>query len=169
MDSEKIYCKCLVNFILMLSINLIYADKRQPILDDIAPTVTVSHYHCSEMSENNLYSLNHVKPGNVAPENIGMSYAKVKMCTKHFRTEINATLCSVKHQRNRFYCGMHNHSSIDIKHKTITSYLDLSPAQCRLAAEGSPITLLNHQITMKKGRIEKHLKWNGDADHTFKN
>ena len=27
----------------MLSINLNYADKRQPILDDIAPTVTVSH------------------------------------------------------------------------------------------------------------------------------
>ena len=153
----------------MLSINLIYADKKQPILDDIAPTVTVSHYDCSEMSENNLYSLNQVKPCNVAPENIDMSHAKVKMYTKHFRTEINATICSVKHQRNRFYCGMHDHSSIDIKQKTITSYLDLSPAQCRLAAEGSPITLLNHQITMKKGVIEQHLRWNGDADDTFKN
>ena len=153
----------------MLSINLIYADKKQPILDDIAPTVTVSHYDCSEMSENNLYSLNQVKPCNVAPENIDMSHAKVKMYTKHFRTEINATICSVKHQRNRFYCGMHDQSSIDIKQKTITSYLNLSPAQCRLAAEGSPITLLNHQITMKKGIIEQHLRWNGDADDTFKN
>ena len=68
MDSEKIYCKYFVIFILMLSINLIYADKKQPILDDIAPTVTVSHYDCSEMSENNLYSLNQVDPCNVAPE-----------------------------------------------------------------------------------------------------
>ena len=169
MDSEKIYYKYFVHFILMLSINLIYADKKQPILDDIAPTVSVSHYDCSEMSENNLYSLNQVKPCNVAPENIDMSYAKIKMYTKHFRTEINATICSVKHQRNRFYCGMHDHSNIDIKQKTITSYLDLSPAQCRLAAEGSPITLLNHQITMKKGIIEQHLRWNGDADDTFKN
>ena len=59
---------------------------------------------------------------------------------------------------------MHDISSIDIKQKTITSYLDLSPAQCRLATEGSPITLLNHQITMKKGIIEQHLRWNGDAD-----
>ena len=81
----------------MLSINLIYPNKKQPILDDIAPTVTVSHYDCSEMSENNLYSLNQVKPCNVAPENIDMSHAKVKMYTKHFRTEINATICSVKH------------------------------------------------------------------------
>ena len=150
MHSEKIYCKYLNIFFLMLSINLIYADKKQPILDDIAPTVTVSPYDCSGMSENNLYSLKQVKPCNVAPENIDMSYAKVKMYTKHFRTEINATICSVKHQRNRFYCGMHDHSSIDIKQKTITSYLDLSPAQCRLAAEASQTTLLNHQLTMKK-------------------
>ena len=40
---------------------------------------------------------------------------------------------------------------------------------CSLAAEGSPITLLNHQITMEKGIIEQHLRWNGDADDTFKN
>ena len=63
---------------------------------------------------------------------------------------------------------MHDHSSIDIKQKTIT-YLELSPAQCRLAAEGSPITLLYHHITMEKGIIEQHLRWNGDADDTFKN
>ena len=98
-----------------------------------------------------------------------MSYAKVKMYTKHFRTEINATICSVKHQRNRFYCEMHEHSSIDIKQRTNTSYIDLSPAQCRLAAEVSPITPLNHQITMKKGIFEQHLRWNGDADDTFRN
>ena len=169
MHSEKIYCKYLNIFFLMLSINLIYADKKQPIRDDIAPTVTVSPYDCSEKSENNLYSLKQVKPCNVAPENIDMSYAKVKMYTKHFRTEINATICSVKHQRNRFYCGMHDHSSIDIKQKTITSYLDLSLAQCRLAAEASQTTLLNHQLTMKKGINEQHLRWSRDADDTFKN
>ena len=64
---------------------------------------------------------------------------------------------------------MHDHSSIDIKQKTITSYRDLSPAQCRLVAEASPITLLNHQITMEKRIIEQYLKRNGDADDTFKN
>ena len=58
--------------------------------------------HFSEKSENNLYSLNQVKPCNVAPRNIDMSYAKIKLYTKHFRTEINATINSVQHQRNRF-------------------------------------------------------------------
>ena len=52
---------------------------------------------------------------------------------------------------------MHDHSSIDIKQKMITSYLDSSPAQCRLAAVGFQITLLNHQITMKKGVVVQHL------------
>ena len=64
---------------------------------------------------------------------------------------------------------MHDHSSIDFKQKTITSYFDLSLAQCRLAAEGSPITLLNYQIIMKEGTVEQHLKRNGDADDTLKN
>ena len=64
---------------------------------------------------------------------------------------------------------MHDHSSIDIKQKIIASYLDLSAAQCTLAAEGSPITLLNYQITMKKGIVEQNLRWNGDGDDTYKN
>ena len=63
---------------------------------------------------------------------------------------------------------MHDHSSIDIKQTTFISYLDLTTAQCSLAAEGSPITLLNLQITMKKGIIERHFKSNGDADDSFK-
>ena len=109
----------MVTFILMLSINLIYADKRQPKPDDIAPTVTVSHQDCSEMSENIIYSLNQVKRCNVSPKNIDMSYVKIKMYTKHFRTQINATICSVKHQRNRFGCEMHDHSSIDIKQRLL--------------------------------------------------
>ena len=88
MDSEKIYCKYLVTLILILSINPIYTDKKQTILDDIAPTVTVSQYDCSEMSENNLYSLNQVKPCNVAPENIDMSYAKSRCIQNIFEQRL---------------------------------------------------------------------------------
>ena len=108
------------------------------------------------MSENNLYSLNKVKPCNVAPENLYMSYAKIKMYTRHFRTQINATICSVKHQRNRLYCGMHDRSSIDIKQKTIPHISIYLPHK---AAGGSPITLLNQQITMKKGVVSFQMEW----------
>ena len=41
-------------------------DKYESKPDDIAPSVQVSHYDCSEMTENNLYSLNQVKPCNMA-------------------------------------------------------------------------------------------------------
>ena len=45
------------------------------------------------MTENNLYSLNQVKPCNMAAQNIPMVDVKLTMYTKRFRTEINATIC----------------------------------------------------------------------------
>ena len=65
----------------MLSINLFYADKRQPQQDDIAPTVTVRLQR--SVKEQSLLS-KPIKPCNVVPENMDMRYAKVKMYSKHF-------------------------------------------------------------------------------------
>ena len=63
----------------------------------------------------------------MAPQNIQMNDVKLTMYTKHFRTEINATICRIKHQRNKFYCGMHDHTSMDIEQPQITSDIDLTP------------------------------------------
>ena len=52
----------------MLNISL--CDKHEPKPDNNAPSVQVSHYGFDEMTENNLYSLNQVKPCNMAPQNI---------------------------------------------------------------------------------------------------
>ena len=68
MNSEKIAIIECVIFLLILNISI--CDKYEPKLDDIAPSVQVSHYDCSEMTENKLYSLNHVKPCNMAPQKI---------------------------------------------------------------------------------------------------
>ena len=102
-----------VTFLLILNMSI--CDKYEPKLDDIAPSVQVSHYDCSEMTENNLYSLNQVKLCNMAPQNIQMNDVKLTMYNKHFRTEINTTTCRIKHQRNKFFCGMHDHTSMDIE------------------------------------------------------
>ena len=59
MNSEKMAIIECVIFLLMLNISL--CDKYEPRLDDISPSVQVSHYDCSEMTENNLYSVNQVK------------------------------------------------------------------------------------------------------------
>ena len=80
MNSEKMAIIEYVRILLMLNISL--CDKYEPKPDDIAPSVQVSHYDCSEMTENNLYSLNQVKPCNMAPQNIQINDVKLIVYTK---------------------------------------------------------------------------------------
>ena len=129
MNSEKLaILECVIFFSIL---NISTCHKYEPKPDDIAPSVQVSHYDCSEMTENKLYSLNQVKPCNMAPQNIQMNDVKLTMHTKHFRTEINTTICRIKHQRNKFYCGMHDHTSMDIEQPQITSDIDLTSEKCK--------------------------------------
>ena len=134
MNSEKIAIIEFVIFLWMLNISV--CDKNEPKPDDIAPSVQVSQNDCSEMTENNLFSLNQVKPCNMEPQKNQMNDVKLAMYTKHFRTEINATICRIKHQTNKFYCGMHDHTSMDIEQHQIPSDIDLTPEQCEQASEG---------------------------------
>ena len=138
--------ECVI-FLLMLYIFI--CDKYEPGPDDIARSVQVFHYDCSEMTENNLYSLNQVKPCNMAPQIIQMNDVKLTMYTKHFRTEINARICRIKHQRNNFHCGMHDHTSMDIEQPQITRDIDLTPEQCKQASEGRSLTLFDHKLTFE--------------------
>ena len=66
-------------------------------LQKIASQLKVTHYDCGEMTESNLYALNQVNQCNIALENLEVSRAKITKCTKHFRQEINATVCRVKY------------------------------------------------------------------------
>ena len=69
-----------------------------------------------------------------------MNDVQLTMYTKHFRTEINAKICRIKHQLNRFYCGMHDHPSLDIEKPQKISDIDLTPEQCKQASEGRSLT-----------------------------
>ena len=109
----------------MLNVSL--CDKYEPKPDDIAPSEQVSHYDCSEMTENSLYSLNQVKPCYLAPQIIELNNVELIMYTERSRTEINATICKIKHQRNRFHCGMHDRTSMDIEQAQITSDINVTP------------------------------------------
>ena len=162
MISEKMAILECVIFLLVLNIS--ECDKHKPKPDDISPSVQVSHYDCSEMTENILYSLNQVKPCNMAPQNIQMNDVKLTMYTRHFRTEVNATICRIKHQRNIFYCGMHDNTTMDIEQPQITSDKDLTPEQCKQASEGRSLTLFDHKLTFEKGKREIHHKWIGDVE-----
>ena len=155
-------------FFFLLILNISICDKYEPNIDDIAPSVEVSHYDCSEMTENNLYSLNQFKPCNMV-QNIQMNDVKLIMYTKHYRTEINATIFRIKHQRNKFHCGMQDHTSMDIEQPQITSDIGLTPEQCKQSSEGRSLTLFDHKLTFEKGKKEIHYKWTGDKSEDYRN
>ena len=75
-------------------------------LQKIASQLKVTHYDCGEMTENNFYVLNQVSKCNIAPENLEVSRAKITRYTKHFRREINATVCRVNYQSEQWHCGI---------------------------------------------------------------
>ena len=167
MKNEKM---AIIEYVIILLIpNISLCDKYEPKPDDIAPSVQVSNFDCSEMTENNLYSLNQVKPCDMAPQNIQINDVKLIVYTKHFRTEINATICKIKHRRNRFFCGMHDHTSMDIEQPQITSDIDLTPEQGKQASEGKSLTLFDHKLTFEKGKNETHHKWIGDVNGDYIN
>ena len=120
-------------------------------LKKIASQLKVTHYDCGEMTENNLYALNQVSQCNIAPENLEVSRAKITMYTKHFRQEINATVCRVKYQGEQWHCGFGDDSSMDAHHtggKTID--LTVTASQCITLAKGGSITRKDETKNSKK-------------------
>ena len=121
------------------------------------------------MAESNVYALNQIKLCNKAPQNIETIDVKLTIYRKHFRAEIKATICRIKHQRNSFYCGMHDHTSMDTQQPQITSDIDLIAEQCKPASEGISFTLFDHNLTFEKGKKETHPKWKGDVNRDYFN
>ena len=93
-------------------------------LHNIASQLKVTYYDCGEMTENNLYALNQVSKCNIAPENLEVSRAKITMYSKHFRQEINATVCRVRYQSEQWHCGFGDHSIMDAHHTGGTNRLN---------------------------------------------
>ena len=89
-----------INQVLLLNISASFTNGKleNADLQKIASQLKVTHYDCGEMTANNLYALSQVSKCNIAPENLEDNRAKITMCTKHFRQEINATVCRVKYQ-----------------------------------------------------------------------
>ena len=87
------------------------------------------------MTEKNLYALNQVSKCNIAAENLEVSRAKITVYTKHFRQEINATVCRVKCQNGQWHCGLGDDSSMDAHHTGgITIDLTVTASQCKTLA-----------------------------------
>ena len=143
---RKIAMKLLFLQILALTVEVNFS--LTPDEDQVAPALKVAHFDCSEMTENTLYAINQVRECHITPEELEISKAKIVLCTKHFRKELNATKCRVQHQREKWHCGHHGHSSIHHTIAGITSDIVISPEQCQTLAKGKDNTLLGHLIIL---------------------
>ena len=136
-------------------------------LKKIASQIKVTHYDCRDMTENNLYALNQVSKCNTAPENLEVSRAKITMYTKHFRQEINTTVCGVKCQSEQSHCGFGDDPSLDAHHTGgITIDLTVTASLCRTLARGGSITLKDETLEFKKGvktTVVKHKDFDDDG------
>ena len=136
-------------------------------LQKIASQLKMTHFDGGEMTENNLYALNQVSNCNIAPENREVSRAKITMYTKHFRQEINATVCRVKYHSEQWHCGCGDDSSMDAHHTGgITIDLTETASQCRTLAKGGSVTLKDETLEFNKGvktTVVKHKDFDNDG------
>ena len=98
-----------------------------------------------------------------------MNDGNLTIYTKHFRTEINATICRIKHHRNRFSCGMQDPTSKDIEQPQKINDVDLTLEQFKQASKGRSLTLLDHKLTFENDKKEIHHKWIGDVNGDYVN
>ena len=103
------------------------------------------------------------------PQNIEMNDVKLTMFTKPFRIDINATICQINYQRNRFYCRMHDHTSMNTEQPQRTSDIHLTPEQGKQASDGRSLALSDHKLFFEKGEKETHYNWTEDVDGDYVN
>ena len=134
--------KCLAMTLFTLQILLFRSEviyTLVPDADQVAKKLKVSHFDYGAMTENTLYALNHVRQCHITPEELQIGLMKIILYTKHLQKEINATKCRIQHQREKWHCGLNDHSIIDHTIAGITSDLVISPEQCRRLANGKSI------------------------------
>ena len=112
--------------------------------DQVAPVVKKANCDCSKLTENTLYALKQIRPYHITPGELAISIARSVPYAKHFRRQLIATKCRVKHRREKWHCGHHDHSSTDHTIAGITSDIVVSTEQCRTLAKGKETIFLHY-------------------------
>ena len=89
-----------------------------------------------------MYSLNKVAEIKISPENLYIAPATITLYQKFYRTDLSATMCSVKVHVFRYNCGMFSHTSYVHDQKSITYYMIFTPEMCTLALKSIKIKIL---------------------------
>ena len=110
-------------------------------IDNVSQELIVSHYDCTKMQDNRKYSLNKVVECKISPENLYIAPATFTLYQKNYRTDLSATMCSVKVHVFRYNCGMFSHTSYVHDQNSITYDLTVTPQMCRLASKSKKIKI----------------------------
>ena len=111
-------------------------------IDNVSQELIVSHYDCTEMQDNRMYSLNKVVECNISPENLYIAPATITLYQKNYRTDLSATMCSVKVHVFRYNCGIFPHTSY-VHDQNSSSYdMIITSEMCRLASKSKKIKIL---------------------------
>ena len=103
--------------------------------DNVSQELIVSHYDCTKMQDNRMYSLNKVAECKISPGNLYIAPATITLYQKSCRTDLSATMCSVKVHVFRYNCGMFSHTSYVHDQNSITYDMIVTPEMCRLASK----------------------------------
>ena len=103
--------------------------------DNVSRKLIVSHYDCTKMQHNRMHSLNNVAGGKISPENLYVAPATITLYQKNYRSDMSATICSVKVEFFRYNCGMFSHTPCVHYQRSITYDMIVTPEMCRLASK----------------------------------
>ena len=109
--------------------------------DNVSQELLVSHYDCTKMQDNRIYSLNKVAECKISPENLYIAPATITLYQKNYRTGLSATMCSVKVHVFRYNCGMLSHTSYVHDQNSITYDMIVTPEMCRLTSKSKKIKI----------------------------
>ena len=140
-----------------------------PDAHQVARNLKVSQFDCGAMTQNALYTLNQVRQCYITPEQIENNQRKIILYTKHFRKELNVTICQIQHQREKWNCGCNDHSSIDHTIAGNTSDLVISPEHCRSFAKGKSIYLADQFLGVEYDTKNPIVKTNGSTSDNNRN
>ena len=109
--------------------------------DKVSQELIVSQYDCTKMQDNRMYSLNEAAECNISPEKLYIAPATITLYQKNYRTDLSATMCSVKVHVFRYNCGMFSHTSYVRDQNSITYDMIVTPEISRFASKPKKIKI----------------------------
>ena len=110
-------------------------------IDNVSQELIVSRYDCTKMQDSPMYSLNKVVESNISPENLYIAPPTITLYQKDYRTDLSATMCSVKVHVFRYNRGMFSHTSYVHNQNNITYDMIVTLEKCRLASKSRKIKI----------------------------